>query len=300
MIATILGSSGSTPTKDRNLISVNVNFNGRNYLFDCGEGTQRQLMKAKISYMKIPFIFFSHFHGDHFLGLPGLLATMSSHQRDYPLTVFGPKGIEEKVETSIKLGMLDINFEVKAKELKEGIIVKEENYSIEAFKLKHRTECFGFVFKEKDKEGEFQREKALKLGIPIGPLFSKLVEGKSITVNGKTISPEQVIDFSKKRIGKKIAIVYDTLPIASIAKHVKEVDLLIHESTFLEENKSRAKETMHSTALDAAKTAAKANAKKLVLFHFSARIKDTTKFEVEARKEFPNVIAAKDLEEIEI
>ncbi len=296
----ILGTSASTPSKERNLSAVMINFDGLNYLFDCPEGTQRQLMKAKASYMKIHAIFLSHYHGDHILGLPGLLATMSMHQRDYPLIVFGPKGIKEKIKQALDLSLLKVNFEVKGIETRQGKIFEEEKFFVEAFKLNHEIPCYGYVFKEKDSLGKFQREKALKLGIPEGPLWSELQKGKKIKTGKKVFKPEDVLDESKKKTGKKISIVFDTLPNKSYLNKIKESDVLVHESTFLEKLKERAKETRHSTAKQAGRTAEKANVKKLVLFHFSPRHKETEKFDIEAREFFGNVIAAKDLDEIEV
>lgn len=300
MKLTVLGTSASTPSKERNLSAVMLNFNGLNYLFDCPEGTQRQLMKAKLSYMKIHAIFLSHFHGDHILGLPGLIATMSMHQRDYPLLVFGPKGVKETVQKSLALSLLKVNFEIKAIEVKQGKIFEEEKFFVEAFKLKHDIPCYGFVFKEKDSLGKFQREKALKLGVPEGPLWKELHKGKKVKVGKKTFKPEDVVDSSKKKVGKKVSIVFDTLANNSYIPKIRDSDVLLHESTFLEKLKERAKETMHSTAKGAARIAVKAKVKKLVLFHFSPRHKETEKFDIEAREFFGNVIAAKDLEEIEV
>lgn len=300
MRITFLGTSASTPTPDRNLSAVNINFEGRNYLFDCPEGTQRQLMKAKISYMKIAAIFLSHLHGDHFLGLPGLLATMSMHQRQTPLLIFGPKGVREKVKQAIKLSLLKVNFEIKSKEIREGIILKENNFAIKAVKLKHDIPCYGFIFKEKDKLGEFNRTKALKLGVPVGPLFRKLQEGKTVQVNGKKIKPALVMDYSKARKGRKIAIINDTKPWTHYFKAVQNANVLIHESTFLKDLEKRAKQTFHSTARQAAEIAEKTKCQKLYLFHLSSRYKKTEKFEFEAREVFAESIAAQDLMEVEV
>ncbi len=295
-----LGTSASTPTKNRNLSSVALRYNGEWLLFDCPEGTQRQMMKAKVSYLKINRIFISHFHGDHILGLPGLFATMNIHGRDWPLEIYGPKGIEQLIKKTLELGMLKPEFEVKCFESKKGIILKETDFTITSVPLKHEVECFGYVFEEKDKLGEFDRTKAINLGIPIGPLFSELQQGKKINVNGKTIKPDDVLDKSKARKGRKISIIFDTLPDAGYINAIKESDLLIHESSFLEKMKERAKETFHSTAKDAAKIAHKAKVKQLALFHLSARHKEDELFENEARQEFHNAIVAQDLMEIEI
>ena len=295
-----LGTSASTPTKNRNLSSVGLKFNGEWLLFDVPEGTQRQMMKAKLSYLKINNIFISHFHADHFLGLGGLLATMNIHGRDWPMNIYGPKGIKQKVDETLKLAMLVPGFEINCKEVSKGIIHKGETFSVEAVPLKHEVECCGYVFQEKDKIGEFNRAKAIKLGVPIGPLFSDLQKGKSVKVKGKTIKPSDVMDVKKARKGRKISIIYDTLPVKSYYKAIENSDILIHESSFLDKLSNRAKETTHSTALQAGEVAKETKAKKLILFHLSARHKENELFENEARQKFGNVVVAKDLLEIEL
>lgn len=301
MKTVFLGTAASTPTKKRNLSSVAIKHDGGWLLFDCPEGTQRQMMCAKVSYMKIPYIFISHFHGDHFLGLPGLLATMSMHGRDYPVTIFGPLGIRENVKKAIELSMLRVNFEVRCVEIrKNGIVLEEKNYAVRAVKLQHDVPCFGYVLKESDKLGEFSRKKALKIGLPEGPLWGKLQKGEVVTFKGKRIKPNQVMDLSKGRKGKKVSIIFDTIPNRGYLNEIKDSDLLIHEASFLEELKQRAKETKHSTARDAGRIAEMARCKRLVLTHISARHKDEAKLENEARMEFNDVTVANDLMEIEI
>jgi ribonuclease Z len=300
MIVCFLGSSSGMPSKERNLTSININFEGENFLFDAAEGTQRQLISAGISFMKINNIFLSHFHADHILGLPGMLATMNMLDRTNELKIFGPKNVKEKVNTLIDLALMQLNFKVKAIEIKKGLLVESNSYTISAFPLKHSTHCFGFVFKEKDKKGKFDRKKAEALGIPVGPLYSKLQQGFNVKVNGKTFKPKDVIDFSKQRKGRKVSIVLDTMANNSYLKFIKESDLLIHEAVFLEEKKERAKETMHSTAREAAIIARKAKVKQLVLTHLSPRYKDEKEILEEAKKEFENTVVAKDLMKIEI
>jgi len=169
-----------------------------------------------------------------------------------------------------------------------------------AVPLKHDVPCLGYVFKENDKVAEFQREKALKLGIPEGPLWSKLQRGNKVKVKGKTFRPEQVLDYSKGRKGKKVSIVMDTLPSDSYFDAIKESDVLFHEAAFLDKHISRAKETKHSTAKQAAWVASQTGAKKLVLVHISPRYKRNEDVENEARQEFGNVVVPKDLEEIKL
>jgi len=295
-----LGTSCSNPTKDRNLSAVAVQFEGQHLLFDCPEGTQRQMMKAGFSYMKTKHVFLSHFHADHILGLPGLVATMSMHERKEPLFVYGPKGIEEQVKKVLNLALMRKSFPIVAKELKKGKVLEEEKFFVEAFPLKHEVPCYGFVLKEKDKEGTFQRAKALKLGIPEGPLWSRLQKGEKVKVKGKIFRPEQVMDYSKGRKGKKLAIVMDTLPNKSYFKAIEGADLLVHESAFLEDLKDRALDTAHSTAKEAAEVAKKVKAKKLVLTHISPRYKSGKEIEKEAKSVFSASVVAEDLMEINL
>jgi len=250
--------------------------------------------------MRVHSIFLSHFHADHVLGLPGLIATMAMHERDLPLYVYGPKGTKKEIEKIMDLALMRKNFEIRVKEVGRGKVCEGEKYEIDSFPLKHGVPCLGYVFKEKDKKGTFQREKALKLGIPEGPLWSRLQKGEKVKVKGKAFKPEQVMDYSKGRKGKKVSIVMDTLPSDSYFDAIKDSDVLVHESSFLEKHITRAKETKHSTAKQAAWVAEQTKAKKLVLVHISPRYKKNKDVENEARQEFGNVVVPKDLEEIEI
>jgi len=296
----VLGTSCSNPTVERNLTATALQFEGNWFLFDCPEGTQRQMMKSGVSYMRVHSIFISHFHADHILGLPGLIATMAMHERDTPLHIFGPKGLKKEVEKVMDLALMKKNFEIRVKEISNGEFLKGEKYSVSAVPLKHGVRCLGYVFKEKDKEGTFQRETALKLGIPEGPLWSKLQKGEKVKVKGKTFKPEQVMDYEKGRKGKKVSIIMDTLPSDSYFDAIEESDVLVHEAAFLEKHITRAKETKHSTAKQAAWVAEQTRAKKLVLVHISPRYKKNKDVENEARQEFGNVLVPKDLEEVEV
>lgn len=294
---TFLGTSGSVPQKEKNFASVLLAFRGDNLLFDCPEGTQRQLMKSEHSLMGVKNVFISHMHADHFLGLFGWISTMTLNQRKEKLTIFSPKGGKEKIQ-KIMREVICPSFQIEYKELKKGTLIENEFFSISAFPLNHEIPCFGFVFKEADKVGEFDRAKAEKLGIPPGPLYSKLVNGEKIKSNGKTFSQKDVMNYSKKREGRKIVIASDTLPIKETIAQAKGAELLIHEATFLDKQKEKAGEAMHSTVAEAATIAKKANVKKLALFHFSARNTDETELLTEAKKGFANAIIPKELETI--
>lgn len=294
---TILGSSGSVPKKESNFASCAISFNGENLLFDAPEGIQRQLMQSNISLMKINHIFISHMHADHFLGLFGWIATMNLNQRKEKLTIYSPKRGGEKIKRMLK-EVIKPDFEIEYKKIKNGSLFKNDFLEVKAFELKHDVPCYGFVFKEKDILGRFDRKKAEKLGIPPGPLYSKLVEGKTISLNGKKFKKSDVFDYSKKRLGRKVVVVADTKPTTKIINNAKNSDLLIHEATFLENKKDRAILTSHSTAKDTATTAKKAKVKKLILFHISASVSDNKDVEKEAREIFKESFVAKDFDEI--
>lgn len=292
---TFLGTAGAVPQKDKNFASVALSIRGDLLLFDCPEGTQRQLMGSEHSLMKINNVFISHMHADHFLGLFGWIATMTMNQRNSPLTIFSPKGGKEKIALMLK-NVVRPSFEINYKELKKGKVLENELFTVNAFPLKHDTPCFGFSFKENDKVGEFNRKKAEKLGIPVGPLYAKLAAGEKIKLNGKTFTPKDIMDYTKKREGRKIVVVADTRPTKEAITAAKDATLLIHEATFVEKQKERAIETHHSTSLEAATIAKKSNAKKLALFHFSARNNEVEEILKEAKSVFENTIMPNELE----
>jgi ribonuclease Z len=295
--ATFLGTSGSVPQKDKNFASMILSFRGDTLLFDCPEGTQRQLMNSEHSMMSVNNVFISHMHADHFLGLFGWISTMTLNQRKEKLTIFSPKGGKEKIQKIMK-EVIYPSFPIEFVELKKGVILKKEFFEVNAFPLKHEIPCFGFVFKENDKKGEFDREKAIKLGIPVGPMFSKLANGEKVKVNGKTFTQKDVMNYKKGREGRKVVFVSDTLPLKETIAQSKDAVLLVHESTFLDKQKDKAKEALHSTALQAAEIAKKAKVKKLALFHFSARNTKNEEILLEAQKEFASTIVPKELETI--
>jgi len=294
---TFLGTSGSVPQKDKNFASVLLTYRGNSVLFDCPEGTQRQLMQSEHSMMKINTVFISHMHADHFLGLFGWISTMTLNQRKEKLTIFSPKGGKEKIQ-HIMREVIYPSFPIEYKEIKKGTLLENELFEVKAFQLKHEIPCYGFVFKEADKKGEFNRAKAEALGIPPGPLYAKLVAGEKVKVKGKTFTQKNVMDYSKKREGRKIVIASDTLPTKETITEAKGAELLVHEATFLDKQKEKAGEAMHSTVLQAAEIAKKAHVKKLALFHFSARNTQEKEILEEAQKMFQNTIVPKELETI--
>lgn len=292
--ATLMGISSSIPLKDRNHTSLAIKYEGEVILFDVGEGLQQRLMKAKISYMEISKIFITHFHADHFLGLPGLLATMSLHKRDSPLTIFGPKGVENKIKTLLNVFEIEPVYRIDYFELKDGVVFETKEYSIEAKRVRHFLETYAFVFREKDRVGKFIKEKALVLGIPEGPLYSELKDGKTIKLKGKTIKPEQVIDYSKVKKGKSIGYVIDCFD-SNYVGFVSNLDILFHEATFMMKDLSKAKKTLHSVTTYVGKIAKNAKVKRLILMNFSARYTDLNALLYEVQKIYPDAELGEEL-----
>lgn len=288
-----LGTSSGLPSVERGMPSIALRKNGKVYLFDAGENCQRQLMKHKTGYGSIEAIFISHLHLDHFLGIFGLIETlrMTTEKKYSELKIFAPKGFEKLLFNNWKF--------LKIKELKQGVIYKEQDLEVKCFKVKHIGDSYGFVFEE-GKRRKFNAEKAHKLGIK-GELFSKIQEKKSIALNGKRIKLSEV---SNEINGKKIVYTGDTAYSENTVKFAKNADVLIHEATFGEENTEKAVERNHSTVKDAATIAKKANVKTLVLTHISARYKDEKDIQMlveQAKKYFSGkIIIAYDGMKLEI
>jgi ribonuclease Z len=297
---TFLGTGGSTPTPNRTPSAIAVNIKGELMLFDCGEGAQQQMMRAKTG-MKLSAIFITHFHADHVLGIPGLLQTMALQGREEPLEIYGPRYVDKFLYHLLALGYAGRSFEVKAIELKPGDVVRRDGYEIRTVKTEHNVLSIGYVLEEDMRPGRFNRERAMELGIKPGPLFAKLQSGRSITVDENEIRPEQVLGPS--RPGRKIVYTGDTRPCESVIEASKNADLLIHDSTLSEETKGYAIDYMHSTALEAAEVAKQAAVRKLILTHLSARYSDlegARKLEAEARQVFEHTEVASDLMTMEV
>jgi ribonuclease Z len=294
-----LGTASAAPTETRNLSAMALRSEGEWFLFDCPEGCQQQMLRSGVSYMKTSHIFLTHLHLDHVLGIPGLVATMQMHARIHPLYIYCPEQWKPKLQKILSLAP-KTDFDVQVNGVTRGTVLKTDAYTITCIPLKHEIDCVGYIFEQTGKNGEFQRKKAEALKIPEGPLWAKLSKGEKVKIGTKTISPEQVMDYSKSKNGAKIAYVVDTLPIIANARALQDATLLVHEATFLEKDAARAKQTGHSTARQAGTVAAKANAKKLILTHFSARHKELEALENECRMEFGNVHTANDLEKFTI
>ena len=249
--------------------------------------------------MQILKIFLTHFHGDHFLGLPGLIQTMQLNDRDIPLHIYGPKGITKLVNQLLSLGYFKPNYEIISHELDKGDVIDFNEYFIKVLNVKHGVPTIAYALEEKMRPGKFDKPKAIKLGIPEGPLFSKLQRGETITLkDGKNIKPDMVL--GSPRNGRKIVISGDTVPIKKMIDFSKGADILIHEATFNSTLGDVSNEYGHTTASEAAEIAKKANVDKLFLNHISPRYLENHVLEDEARKVFKNTYVPKDFQEIEV
>ncbi len=294
-----LGTSGSWPTVKRNVSSIAIKRSSEIILFDCGEGTQRQFQKSILSYMQISKIFITHFHGDHFLGIPGLIQTMQLNDRNKPLHIYGPKGMINLLSQLLSLGYFRPSYQIIAHEVNEKDILDFGEYIIKILKVDHGIPAIAYSFEEKMRPGKFNKSKALKIGVPEGPLFSKLQHGKTIVLdNGKKITPDMVLGIPRK--GRKIVISGDTKKCQSMIEFSKYADVLVHDSTFESELKVIAEEYGHATARQSAEIAKKALVEILFLTHLSPRYLDHKTLEKDARNVFKNSFVAKDFQEIEV
>jgi len=294
-----LGTGGSWPTVKRNVSSVAVKRGSEIILFDCGEGTQRQFQKSNLSYMQISKIFITHFHGDHFLGLPGLIQTMQLNDREAPVYIYGPRGMNELTSQLLSLGYFRPSYNIISHEINDGDTIDFDGYVVRALQASHNVPALAYSVEEDKRPGKFNKPKALKLGIPEGPLFSKLQHGQSVTLaNGKKITPDMILGPS--RIGRKIVITGDTKPSAKLVDFSKDADVLIHDATFDSELEEIAGQYGHTTAYQAAEIAKKAKVEKLFLTHISPRYNDYRVLEDDAKKIFKNSFVARDFQEIEV
>jgi ribonuclease Z len=291
-----LGTSSMVPTKDRNHSALLLTYEAENILIDCGEGTQRQMKLAGLAVPKITKILISHWHGDHVLGLPGLIQTLSASEYSKKLEIYGPKGTKQHFEYIKKAFFFEEKFEAEIIEIEKGIFFENDDFSLECLPLEHSVPCLGYRFVEKDKR-KMNMDELKKLGIPDGPLLGELQQGKTITFKGKKIKPDDTTTIKK---GKIVAFVEDTGLCKNCVELAREADILVSEATYADELEEKATEYKHLTARHAAMIANDANAKQLILTHFSSRYKDTDKIEEDARNIFDNTLCAKDFMRIRI
>jgi ribonuclease Z len=296
----LLGTSASRPTVERNVSSIALVREGETMLFDCGEGTQRQMMRYGVAF-SLSDIFFTHFHADHVIGVIGLMRTMALQGRTDPLRLWGPKGAARHLKRAEQFGVDRLTFPVEITELDAGERIKRNEYAIVPFQVQHGPgAAFGYALKEDDRKGRFDPDLARELGVPEGPLWGRLHRGDSITLDdGRTIDSSVLV--GSPRPGRSVVITGDTRPCDATEEEARDADLLVHEATFGDEEAERAVETGHSTAREAAQLARRAGCQRLLLTHFSARYsRDAAELEAQARAEFPAVTIAKDGMQIDI
>ncbi len=299
----VLGTGGMMPLPNRFLTSMLIRREGDLLLFDCGEGTQVSLRKLNLKWKKISAIFISHTHADHVTGLPGILMLSSQVDRDDPLYIYGPPKIREYVEENRRVLDMYINYEIIVKELDgSGIVYEQEEYTIRSFELRHTKPCVGYTLEEKPRPGVFFPEKAAALGIPRGPLWSKLqTEGRIVLDDGRLIESSEVM--GSPRMGRKVSFVTDTQYLPTIAPNVSDSNLLICEGMFTQDLAESALEKRHLTAVQAARIAAEAGGiGKMGLIHYSPRYteRDLKILLSEAEEVFPQTFLTRDRQIIEI
>ncbi|MEM4282256.1 MAG: ribonuclease Z [Candidatus Woesearchaeota archaeon] len=294
MKVTFLGTSCMMPTKERNTSAVFISHKNEGILIDCGEGTQRQLMLAGIRPTKITKILLTHWHGDHSLGLPGLVQTMAAMSYPGILEIYGPKGTVKRFNSIENSFYFDLRLKVKVREVEGGVFFESKDIRLEAAEMQHPVPCNAYAVIEADRR-KINLNVTKKLGIPEGVLLGELQEGKTIQWKGRKVTPEEATIVVR---GKKVAFITDTIVTKKCEEIAADADLLICEAVYASNLAEQAKKYGHMTALESAQLAARANVKKLVLTHFSARYKDTAELELDARTAFDNVIAAKDFMEI--
>jgi ribonuclease Z len=296
---TFLGTGAATPTIDRNVAALAVQREGETILFDCGEGTQRQMMRYGVGF-SFREIFFTHYHADHILGVTGLLRTMGLQDRTAPVTLYGPRGAQRVLGAAITLGLERNKFPVDIVELKPGDRLVREEYDLVVFDTDHRADTVGYALAEHTRLGRFNPDRARELGVPEGPLWGRLHKGETIILeDGRTVSPADLV--GSPRPGRTVVYSGDTRPHLPLAEASRGADLLIHEATFGGDELERARETGHSTAAEAARIAVEAGVRRLVLTHISPRYsRDAPELLAEAQAIFPNTIIARDGMQVEV
>jgi ribonuclease Z len=289
---TFLGTSAAQPTASRGLSGLAVRRGGELLLFDCGEGTQRQMIRYGTGF-DLAAIFFTHFHADHYLGAIGFLRTLSMLHRDVPLRLYGPRPARRLLEVMLFTGADALSFAVEIHELAPGEAVRLDGAEVRAFATDHRTPSLGYALVEDPRPGRFHPDRAAALGVPAGPLYGELQHGRAVAVGGRTVRPEEAVE--PPRRGRTLVVSGDTRPTEATVEASRGADLLVHEATFGDAEAPRARETLHSTAREAGRVAREAGARSLVLTHLSTRYdQDPSPLVAQAREEFGEVSVAHD------
>jgi ribonuclease Z len=292
-----LGTSGSMPTAQRAPTAILVRRGGERLLFDCAEGTQRQLLRSNVGLIELREIFLTHYHADHYLGLPGMLKTFALRGREVPVTIYGPPGLKDLFGALRRIfGRLTYPYELV--ELAPGESLQRAEYMLQTFAVNHGVSAVGYAMVEAPRPGRFDVDAADELGVPEGPQRGALQRGEPVTLeDGRVVTPELVL--GQARTGRKLVISADTAPARSVVDAARGADVLIHEATFATEERERARETLHSTAAEAAEVARSAEVGLLALTHLSNRYFGG-EIEREAQEVFPDTVVPRDLDIIEI
>ena len=289
---TFLGTSAAQPTAGRNLTGLALRRAGELVLFDCGEGTQRQMIRYGTGF-DVAAIFFTHFHADHYIGAIGLLRTLSMLGREAPLRLYGPRPARRILQVMLFTGTDALSFPVEIHELVPGDAVRLTGADVRAYPTAHRTPSLGYALVEDARPGRFHPERASALGVPPGPLFGALQHGRPVEVKDRTVRPDEVMEPARR--GRAVFVTGDTRPVRETVEAARGADLLVHDATFGDEEQGRAEETFHSTAREAARVACEAGVRHLALTHLSTRYdRDPTPLLLQAREEYPAVGVAHD------
>jgi ribonuclease Z len=288
-----LGTSGSMPTAQRAPTAILLRRGGERLLFDCAEGTQRQLLRSNVGLIELREVFLTHYHADHYLGLPGMLKTFALRGRELPMTIYGPRGLADLFGSLRRIfGKLTYPYELV--ELGHGDVLARDGYRLVTFPVNHGVSAIGYALVEEPRPGRFDVAAADALGIPAGPERGALQRGETVTLSdGRSITPELVL--GEVRPGRKIVISADTAYSAGVVEAARTADVLVHEATFAEEERDRARETLHSTAAEAAAVALEADVGLLALTHLSNRYFGG-EIEREAQAVFANTVVPRDLD----
>ena len=291
-----LGTSGSVPTAKRGPSALLVRRGGERLLFDCGEGTQRQLLQSSVGLVELREVFVSHFHADHYLGLPGMLKTFALRGRELPLTVYGPPGLKD-LFGALRRVFGRLTYALELVELRPGDVLERGDYDLVTFPVAHRVPSLGFALLEHQRPGRFDVDAADALGVPSGPERGLLQAGESVTLDDRVVTPDEVL--GPPRPGRKVVLSGDTAPSPTVLEAARGAEVLVHEATFLEEERDRARETAHATALEAAELARDADVALLALTHLSNRYFGPEVVR-EARTIFPETVVPKDFDVIDV
>lgn len=306
MKITFLGTSSGVPTRSRNVSSVAISLPQRAevWMFDCGEGTQHQLLRSEIRSSQIRRIFVTHMHGDHIFGLMGLIASMGLAGKGQDIDIYGPQGLAEYLQSCAKYSYMHLNSRLRVHEVRPGIVYEDDEFIVTCQLLKHRVPAHGYRITEKDRPGRFNLEKAIALGIPPGPIYGKLKQGETITLeDGRQINGKELC--SEPEVGRKVAYCTDTVFCDAAVELARDADVLIHEATFAHQDAEMAFDRLHSTSTMAAQVALLSGVKRLIMTHFSPRYAPGNSLQLddlkqEARAIFPNTKLAYDFYTYEV